>query len=1379
MLRTVAGNFFCFWILILAAIFHMHWFFQILAFAAIAKVIFELYKEWHLHFADRFARSEEASPSHDRRPPVPRSSLTWQRMRLVDSEESDSGFEDEDGEFDANEGGNANEGGKIIQHKHDLKSGDLKSGGVIPDISSRPKPGKNYASSPPIANTPSTQSTSESEWIGKDKSGKSDDSEKENQKVEKNWSTQAQVGDDLHERKLHAINSAESQLSTATGHSNTQGGGFSSQESQPAGTTGTPTVAGSARSSIRKLTNPLSEKLPSLPKVFTKKSSNSNASSIDSSSLDENAIVERASRRLSANRVSVSNPSSGNAAMGRTQSEKPQRGSRRHYSDEVSHGRGRSPGRTSQQLYEAVKRLSQKNGDAEKDHNHSEETTFLKKTVCNIDKLGFHFDRDAKITTIVPGQWGEEIGLQFGDVIMEVDGVVFPGLSEVEKIKVLKMSRPVHINFLCKRNVSRAPSPEHHPYSHAKHYHTSNGNSSLPPPLEVLGHNQPGHNHYHGTGKTDDVSKTASKVANTGKGKEEIALTSPESGAAAPNTNPANPAKQRQLQFAEASASMRPGKYAREVEESIALESRALGRTSNRASLRDVPARCPITNMKGLESQKMCPFLREHTEKSAKSHASSGTHNDPEDRLVGGTGAVAGPVTGHWGRKKFERLYEGMLKRATRTHKRPGTQYHAIDKPGKVRKTLARNSDKGRKSQGSGIRKSSGRKSTSNKSSTASNWASENASRIDMNHVYVSFWDWLKICFTIRISLLINCVHNRTRLQLYNWLHSSGIIGAIRELLGAKPKRKMKHSIDAAEKLNCQKDMKEAAARKNEVKNTTETTPMATSEPKKQKRNTAMEKSLQSILSDINGDDNWAENRMSEYVFSRLVAEWLLEIPATCLLYQGKVEPLECERISQRKSQNGSNFQDKVAELDLMNPKKDFGEWVIRSMVMPTNDSTLENPIHVCRRLTMIVDLQERRVVDTLMGPIEGNVGPMGEVLDPEESDPSEISESDLPQTLDKLLKKSSDIMLGKDKHGNDLHVNAGTNGDIDGTNGDIDASQPMIIPTRGSDYLEFLARKQSFRSQPSLSDSRISRRSTRQSIDTGLKQNAKDKEDAIKEQNLAEATEAQVISLPPQDTYLLLTYYGASSHTQAHALANWGCDVESNHSFIREMSVITTVYNFFGLVGGPAYLDPNQVSGFGAGALHYIFECPIYRHDHLLELSKYSSCVRFVAGVRRKFIATFDELKKDEANNGWGLTKCDGEALFVGSVIHTLDHVLPNDITVQTLQKCKKEAASYAKSPFLLRKFDDILTHFQPKEVVMVSGEHLSTNVLHNHVHTEILRDIVRKSYSMLVNTHYPESLLKHNFRDVDHPLFKRTYQEAVRINPVLANICLACIIM
>jgi hypothetical protein len=232
-------------------------------------------------------------------------------------------------------------------------------------------------------------------------------------------------------------------------------------------------------------------------------------------------------------------------------------------------------------------------------------------------------------------------------------------------------------------------------------------------------------------------------------------------------------------------------------------------------------------------------------------------------------------------------------------------------------------------------------------------------------------------------------------------------------------------------------------------------------------------------------------------------------------------------------------------------------------------------------------------------------------------------------------------------------------------------------------------------------------------------------------------------------DLYMLLWWYSQTVHIQTHALANWGCDNESKDSFVKRMSVITTVYNFFGYVGSPQFFENLcQVGWFRGTQFHtdggvadaflavvdHHLQQKMTCHKHILELMPYSELVRYIVAVRNIFLNEFDKFELGDI--------IDGEAMFAGTVLHSLDHE-----HVTMVLGCGRA------------------------ELLIKSASAATRNM-------SCMVEIGRVVSACLTSPHVPEDLFAYKFRDATHPFFASVYQRAARVNRTMADRMDCCII-
>ena len=155
-------------------------------------------------------------------------------------------------------------------------------------------------------------------------------------------------------------------------------------------------------------------------------------------------------------------------------------------------------------------------------------------------------------------------------------------------------------------------------------------------------------------------------------------------------------------------------------------------------------------------------------------------------------------------------------------------------------------------------------------------------------------------------------------------------------------------------------------------------------------------------------------------------------------------------------------------------------------------------------------------------------------------------------------------------------------------------------------------------------------------------------------------------LHLTASETLILLWFNTIfAQHVKLHSLANWGvnCDtvVKDTNPFLHRNSIVTTVYNYFGYSCFKTYIKKWEKGGLLAVGFdpNALIECidhgikaSIWQHSQVDELLKYSRLVNFVVKVRGIFSREFARHKDM-------FPGVNGEAMFVGTILHSLDHML------------------------------------------------------------------------------------------------------------------------
>lgn len=140
--------------------------------------------------------------------------------------------------------------------------------------------------------------------------------------------------------------------------------------------------------------------------------------------------------------------------------------------------------------------------------------------------------------------------------------------------------------------------------------------------------------------------------------------------------------------------------------------------------------------------------------------------------------------------------------------------------------------------------------------------------------------------------------------------------------------------------------------------------------------------------------------------------------------------------------------------------------------------------------------------------------------------------------------------------------------------------------------------------------------------------------------------------------------------HPKVHAFANWGVNLEpyqcKKNPSIAWWNAVTVAYNYFGYTGFPRSEWLGKLFGVlgSDNTLQHCFHTfdsslkdGAPDHRFLSEMAQHSTFVRFAVQIRPLFIKEFCK------HRGSLFPACDGEAVFVGTIIHSLDHANTSEI--------------------------------------------------------------------------------------------------------------------
>jgi len=226
-----------------------------------------------------------------------------------------------------------------------------------------------------------------------------------------------------------------------------------------------------------------------------------------------------------------------------------------------------------------------------------------------------------------------------------------------------------------------------------------------------------------------------------------------------------------------------------------------------------------------------------------------------------------------------------------------------------------------------------------------------------------------------------------------------------------------------------------------------------------------------------------------------------------------------------------------------------------------------------------------------------------------------------------------------------------------------------------------------------------------------------------------------------PHDTMALsFNMFAGYIHALPHSYANWAVNTSRDVNwFVRRMSVITVKYNNIGVESYPWVMGLFKWIGFTSGTSDTVTRLTCYmnhsdsvpKHQRnqkvgslLSALRAHSDVVEFVFKVRAYFLSEFAKYQSD-------FPGIDGEALFIGTVLHSIDHRNAGYIVDNTIFSC----AHGGKDPSF-------------------SADHEWACVTH-----------------ACATDRPPMRLFNCGFKRAGHPLYRKVYYFAAKINARLAS--------
>ena len=131
------------------------------------------------------------------------------------------------------------------------------------------------------------------------------------------------------------------------------------------------------------------------------------------------------------------------------------------------------------------------------------------------------------------------------------------------------------------------------------------------------------------------------------------------------------------------------------------------------------------------------------------------------------------------------------------------------------------------------------------------------------------------------------------------------------------------------------------------------------------------------------------------------------------------------------------------------------------------------------------------------------------------------------------------------------------------------------------------------------------------------------------------------------------------ATHVKLHAYANWATNVNAPMKFQQRNSAITIMYNYFGYEVFPRLAALWRDSGAAkhdftriTKVIDHGISRGVPAHPRIRELLPHSQLASFVVKTRNFFLNLYSDYKAE-------FLAMDGEAMFIGTILHSLDHTL------------------------------------------------------------------------------------------------------------------------
>ena len=152
---------------------------------------------------------------------------------------------------------------------------------------------------------------------------------------------------------------------------------------------------------------------------------------------------------------------------------------------------------------------------------------------------------------------------------------------------------------------------------------------------------------------------------------------------------------------------------------------------------------------------------------------------------------------------------------------------------------------------------------------------------------------------------------------------------------------------------------------------------------------------------------------------------------------------------------------------------------------------------------------------------------------------------------------------------------------------------------------------------------------------------------------------------LNAKEVAILIFFYTISAfHVKLHSMANWAVNMEKEqikkNPFVARNSLVTTIYNYFGYSSFSSFFPFWKVMGllgkdwdpesWISSIVHGISE-NVFCHPIINEMAPYSEFVDFHCKLRPYFLKEFAKSKQ------YYFPGYHGEAMYIGTIMHSLDH--------------------------------------------------------------------------------------------------------------------------